>query len=213
MSRSRSPPTALLSMLACCSLVACSASPPTRYYTLQSDAPRDGFRGGSASGMVPANQAVVRLEPVVIPPELDRLELVSRSGPYRVRITDSDRWAAPLDEQIRRVLSDDLAARLPPHLVADPNEPASNDPRRLLSIAIAEFYADGACATTLRADWTLRGTNGDSERGTEQVQRPGATPCTDAIAAAMSSALGMLADRLASVILAQPVTEEAADAR
>lgn len=204
MSRPRSPSPAVLGLLACCSLAACSASPPTRYYTLQSDAAADASRGHAASGAVPVNQVVVRLEPILIPPELDRLELVSRSGPYRVHIAESDRWAAPLDDQMRRVLSDDLAARLPPHLVADPSEPASNEPRRLLSIAIAEFYADDACATTLRADWTLRSTSGDSERGTEQVQRPGSMPCTGAIPAAMSSALGVLADRLANVILAQP---------
>jgi len=37
-------------------------------------------------GVAPANQIVVRIEPVVIPPELDRVELVSRGGPYRVHI-------------------------------------------------------------------------------------------------------------------------------
>jgi uncharacterized lipoprotein YmbA len=183
--------------LGCCALLACSSSPPTHYYTLKTIAP-------SGPGATGPNLVVVRLEPVVIPPELDRPQLVSRSGPYSVRVADSDRWAAPLEDQIRRSLSEDLSARLPPHLVANPNEPASNDPRRLLSIAIAEFYADERCAATLRADWTLRGPKGDSARGTEQVQSPGSAACAQALPEAMSGALALLADRLAAIIAAQP---------
>ena len=145
----------------------------------------------------------VRVERVAVPPELDRLELVSRSGPYRVRISDSERWAAPLDDQIRRVLTEDLAERLAPRLLADPNEPATNEPRRLLSIAISEFYTDDACATTLRADWTLRSPADQSEHGSETIGPAMIASCKTgtAVAAAMSSALGALADRLADVIL------------
>ncbi len=106
-------------LLGCCLLVACSASPPMRYYTLRAIAP-------AAPISSVANAPVVRVEPVVIPPELDRLELVSRSGPYSVHIADTDRWAAPLEDQVRRIVSDDLSSRLPAHLVADPNEPVTN---------------------------------------------------------------------------------------
>jgi uncharacterized lipoprotein YmbA len=183
--------------LGCCLLLACSSSPPVHYYTLRAIAPAKLISTAS-------NQVVVRVEPVVIPPELDRRELVTRSGPYNVRIAESDRWAAPLEDQVRRILSDDLSSRLPPHLLADPNEPAGNEPRRLLSIAIADFYSDAGCAATLRANWTLRSSKGDSEHGSEQLQIPGSEPCTGAVPQAMSTALAALADRLAAVIAAQP---------
>lgn len=183
--------------LGCCLLLACNSSPPMRYYTLKAIAPAAPISNA-------ASQVVIRVEPVVIPPELDRLELVNRSGPYSVQIADSDRWAAPLEEQVRRILSDDLSSRLPAHLLADPNEPATNEPRRLLSIAIADFYSDGTCAATLRANWTLRSPKGDSEHGSEHLQIPGSEPCVGAVPAAMSAALAALADRLAAVIVAQP---------
>ena len=188
-----------LGLLGCCALLACSSSPPMRYYTLKAIAPM-------APGLATTDQVVLRLEPVVIPPELDRLELVSHNGPYSVHIADSDRWAAPLEDQIRLILSDDLAARLPPRLVADPNESATNEPRRLLTVAIAEFYADESCAATLRADWTLRGPKDESVRGTERLQIPAVEPCVGALPAAMSGALAVLADRLAAAIAAQPPT-------
>lgn len=189
-------PRQSLAFLGCCLLLACSSSPPVQYHTLKAITPAAAIANAS-------NQIVVRVQPVVIPPEFDRLQLVSRSGSYSVHIADSDRWAAPLEDQVRRVVSDDLSARLPPNLVADPNEPATDDPRRLLSIAIADFYSDTTCAATLRADWTLRSPNGDSTRGTEQLQIPGGEPCTAAVPVAMSAALAALSDRLAAVIAGQ----------
>jgi uncharacterized protein len=197
----------LLYLLGCSLLVACGTSPPQRYYTLQAVALSAGI---TPAAVAPDNQIVVRIQPVVIPPELDRVELVSRGGPYRVHIADSDRWAAPLDDQIRRTLNDDLAARLPANLVADPNEPATLEPRRLLSVAVIEFYADGECGATLRADWTLRGPNAESQHGIEQFKTHDAVSCMagtpTAFAAAMSAALGTLSERLAAVILAQPAS-------
>jgi uncharacterized lipoprotein YmbA len=193
MSRMRRP---LISM-GFCLLCACGSSPPMRFYTLKAIPP-----AMVAAATVP-NNVVVRLEPVVIPPELDRLELVSHSGPYRVQVADSDRWAAPLEDQIRRALSDDLSMRLPPQLIADPNEPTSNEPRRMLSVAIAQFDADDSCAVSLRADWTLRDSKGNTQRGSEQVQIAGSAPCAGALPASMSAALAVLADRLARAIMAQ----------
>jgi uncharacterized lipoprotein YmbA len=195
MSRARLFP--MTSWLGCCLLVACGTSPATHYYALQAMVPAASPAGALSA---PSNQIVVRLEPVVIPPELDRLALVTRSGPYRVHISDSDRWAAPLEEQIRRTLSDDLSARLPPRLVADPNEPAGNQPRRLLTVAISQFDADATCAVTLRADWTLRAPNADSQRGVEELKSAGVGACAEGIPAAMSVALAELADRLAAVL-------------
>lgn len=183
-------------LLACGALLpACSASPPTRYYTLSEIDSRAPIPAAS-------NTIAVRVEPVAIAPELDRLEMVSHDGPNRVRIAESELWAAPLDEQIRRILSADLAARLPPQLVVDPEEPATIEPRRLLSIAIAQFYGDEQCAVSLRADWTLRNPHAGSRRGTEEVRIPASAPCAGALPAAMSRALGVLADRLALVIAA-----------
>src|SRR5580704_15985075 len=96
-------------LLGCCLLFGCGSSPPTRFYILNEIAPTTP----APAAAVP-NQIPVRVEAVVIAPELDRPELVTRSGPNRVHVAGSDRWAAPLAEQIRRVLSVDLSARLPP---------------------------------------------------------------------------------------------------
>jgi uncharacterized lipoprotein YmbA len=182
-----------------CLLLACSASPPTRYFALNAIAPASAGVAGAAGEAA----AKIRLEPVAIPPELDRLELVTHSGANRIQIADQDRWAAPLDEQIRRTLSDDLGVRLPEHLVADPNEPATQDARRKLSISIGQLDVNENCALLLSASWTISVTKASSQSGVEQVQIPGSAACPAGMAAAVSQALAALADRLAPV-LAQP---------
>jgi uncharacterized protein len=184
-------------LLGCCALFACASSPPTRFYILNEIAP-----AAPAPNAAAPNQIPIRVEPIAIAPELDRPEIVSRIGPNRVRVAGSDRWAAPLAEQIRRVLSDDLSARLPPGSVADPNEPSTKDPRRLLTIAIDEFYGDDSCAVSLRASWSLTTPQGTSLHGSEEVQLPARARCAGEMPATMSLALGVLADRLDVVITA-----------
>jgi len=185
-------------LLGCCALFACGSSPPTRFYILNEIAPATAAPAAAASYQIP-----VRVEPVAIAPELDRPEIVSRIGLNRVHVAGSDRWAAPLDNQIRRVLSDDLSARLPPGEVADPNEPSAKDPRRLLTIAIDEFYGDDSCAVNLRASWSLTNPQAASQHGTELVQALASASCAGELPAAMSRALAVLADRLAMVIVAE----------
>ena len=182
-------------MLGFAVLYGCGASPPTRFYILNDIAP-------TAPPAAVSNRIAVRVEPLAIAPEVDRPELVTRSGANRVHVAGLERWAAPLPGQIRRVLSDDLAARLPPGLVADPDEPATNEPRRLLSIAIEEFYGDDSCAVSLRAGWSLAHPHANAVHGSERVQIPASAPCNGELPAAMSRALAVLADRLAQVIAA-----------
>jgi uncharacterized lipoprotein YmbA len=181
-------------------LCACGSSPPTRFYTLSEIAPA-ATPGARAETSSPGNPVPVRVEPVAIPAELDRLELVHHTSPNQVQISDSDRWAAPLDEQIRRILSEDLAARLPSGMMADPNEPASGDPRRRLFIEIARFEANDSCAVSLHASWSLRASHADAGRsGVEHVDVPASTPCPASLPGSMSHALALLADRLAATI-------------
>lgn len=168
-------PSAALVLLA----VACSSSPPTRFYTLSDTAPE---------GTVTAEVGPVSVAGVNIPGELDRPEIVLRTSPNRLHVSGLDRWAAPLDQTIRRVLSDDIARRL--------RHPAAG-PQRAVAVDIHEFYGDAACNVTLRTVWTTRSVgNAAAQSFTEEIQVPAAGACPDALAAAMSSALGQLSDRI-----------------
>jgi uncharacterized lipoprotein YmbA len=186
--------TVWIAVVACLE-AGCASSPPMRYYTL-SEVPATA-RLSSAD-----NTLAVHLDRVTIPTELDRAQIVRRIDATRLQIVEDDRWAAPLDDTIRRVLSDDLAARLPPGVVADPNEPSVGEKRQSLSVDIQEFYGDASCAVTLRASWLLKPPDSPSSRGSEEIHIPAGTDCTGAatLPAALSQALARLSDRIAAVI-------------
>lgn len=164
------------------------------YYTLSTVA-------GTAKLNIPADAVPIRLDRVTIPTELDRSQLVRRIDSTRLQIVENDRWAAPLDDTIRRVLSDDLASRLPANMVANPYEPSVGEKRQSLSVDIEEFYGDSGCAVTLRASWVLKQPDMQSSRGTEVSQIPASGNCTTGnIPTAMSQALAQLADRIAAAV-------------
>jgi uncharacterized lipoprotein YmbA len=151
---------------------------------------------------VPQNTAPIRLDRVTMPTELDRSQIVRRVGPTQLQIVENDRWAAPLDETIRRVLSNDLAARLPPGAVANPNEPSIGEKRQSLAVDISEFYGDPSCTVTLRASWTLKQSDSQSLHGDEEARTSARDGCNGSgtIPAAMSQALGQLSDLIAATV-------------
>jgi len=180
---------------ACLQLGACASSPPLHYYTLT------GMPAPSRL-TVPPDSVPVRIDRVTIPTELDRSQIVRRLDATQLQIVENDRWAAPLDETIRRVLSDDLAARLPPGTVANPNEPSNGEKRQSLAVDISEFYGDPTCTVTLRASWTLKQSGSQSLHGDEETKGSAPGGCTGAgtIPAAMSQALGQLSDLIAAAV-------------
>ena len=177
----------------------CASSPPMRYYTL-TEVPAT-TRLTSADNAMP-----VRVDRVTIPEELDRSQLVRRIDATRLQIVEAERWAAPLEDTIRRVLSDNLTARLPPNMVANPYEPSIGEKRQSLSVDIAEFYGDTTCAVTLRATWMLKLPEARSAHGAEEVRVPASGNCKDStgLPAAMSQALAQLSDRIAAAVAHSP---------
>jgi hypothetical protein len=165
-------------------LSACASSPATRFYTL-SETPGEGT-AASGSGRV-------TITVVSIPGEIDRPQIVRRVGPNLLSVSELDRWAAPLDDIIRRVLIDDIARRLPG---------AAAEPQRLVSVDIHEFYGDATCNVTLRAAWTLK--QAGVQPASEDIRVPSNGSCPAALAQTMSAALGQLSDRIVAGVARVP---------
>lgn len=157
-------------------LVGCASSPPTNFYTLSDTA---------AQTTAPSGVGHIVITGVTIPGEIDRPEIVRKIGSNQLSVAETDRWAAPLDETIRRVLNDDIARRMP-------GAPA--EPQRPVSVDVREFYGDESCNVTLRAVWTLKQTG--AQPGSEHIHVPSSGSCPVTLAATMSIALGQLTDRI-----------------
>jgi uncharacterized protein len=167
-------------------MCACSSSPPTRFYTLSETAP-------DAQTAPVLGAGSVRVDRVTIPGELDRPQIVRQVDANRLQLVELDRWAAPLDEMIRRVLSADVARRLPASSAAS----ADAGRQHSLSVDIREFYGDANCNVTLRAAWTPRQPHPETAQANpEEVRVPSTGACPDSLPATMSAALGQFSDRI-----------------
>ena len=173
-------------------LAAC-ASKPTQFHTLDPSPPAGAVAGGSMA-------LPIQVDSVTLPPELDRPELVRRSGPGNLDVADIDRWAGPLDQIARQVLATDLAERLPAGATVPRDDPAPPSKRRGLDVEIERFDGDLGGRVTLIAHWTLL--EGSAARTAlrreEHIDIPAASADIGGTVSGMSRALGVLADRIAA---------------
>lgn len=195
-----SPPmraSPLCAVLASVALTACGSSPPTHFYTLDPVPP--GRPRASLAG------PPIEVGRVILPPDLDRLSIVTRAGPGRLAVSGEDRWAAPLDGMVQRVLAADLAARLPQSHVLAPGDPAPRGGVRTVTVNARRFDSDATGQVTLDAGWALlSGTPPvPVRRGHETITVQAGTAAAGPEAAAMSRALAELADRIVRAVTAR----------
>lgn len=179
-------------LLALVSLAACASSPPTRYFALDPVAPAGGSRAVAGEP--------VKIDAVHIPPALDRNSLVRGESDNQLNISSQDRWAGDLGEMTRRVLTQNLASRLPSGMVIAPESPAPPSARGVV-VDILTFQPQGPGEVVLDADWTLlEGTQSNPVlRRSVHLTTAGAASAQGE-AAAMSTLLGQLADGMAADI-------------
>ncbi|HEY6455858.1 MAG TPA: PqiC family protein [Steroidobacteraceae bacterium] len=127
----------------------CASSPPVQYFALEPIA-----AGGPR---IAPRLTIIQVAQVHLPPTLDQKQMVRHTGPYTLQISDQHRWSAPLDEMIRRVLSQDLIEMLPPHSVVLPNEPVPSATRKIV-VNVLEFAPDAAGTIQFKGTWSLIGT-------------------------------------------------------
>lgn len=174
------------------------SSPKTHFYTLTA-AETAGARHGTPLAH-PLSVAAVH-----IPPSLDRQSMVLHTDANAVEISGTDRWTGPLGSMARRVLSRDLAARLPEASVIPPDAPAPPDTRKIV-VTVSRFGPVAGGDVVLDANWSVVGqANGapilrrDVHLREQSVAKGG-----DAVAAAMSRLLARLAAAMAKTLTARP---------
>jgi uncharacterized protein len=175
-------------------LVGCGSSPKTHFHTLVAVPPTPTASRQSAMDLP------VQVGDVNLPGTLDRLSLVTRGSGTALNLSDQDRWAAPLDELIRRALTSDLRDRLGIEHVLAPGDPKPHGAVLVVALNIQRFSGDAAGDVVLEADWMAgKSTEGSAIRTRHvRLNVKAASNTPDAITAAMSQALGQLADTIAA---------------
>jgi uncharacterized lipoprotein YmbA len=139
-------------------LLAACASAPLRYYTLV--APADESAGGLAA---PADQAPAplvapalpfELLPVGVPAQVDQPQLVVREGGQGVALLGSERWIAPLGDEVRSALSADLARAL--HSADVSGLPGNDQPLLRIKLDLRRFDSAPGSYALIEAAWSVR---------------------------------------------------------
>ncbi len=135
---------------------------------------------------------------------LDRPEIVRAAADYRVTVASNQRWGEPLGGMLDRVFTEDLVERLPGTAVFTEAGAISTAPDLVLELDVMRFDTDASGMVVLLAQVAARRADARAAAHAETV-RLTATPASAAtrdLVAAMSTALGALADRVATLLAA-----------
>lgn len=172
-------------------LSACGTPVQERYYLLSPD---DVSAPAGA-----ARTAVIGVGPISIPGHLDRSQIVTRSSDNRLVINQFDRWAEPLDENIQRVLIENLDHRLNPQRIETFPWNSRDGVVWQIVVDLGRFERQPDGSVQIAARWKIVNFNSGevavSERFSDSVIPKDAT--TGATVAAMSDLLGRLGDSIA----------------
>jgi uncharacterized protein len=134
---------------------------------------------------------------------LERSQIVRSSEGYRLDVLSNEWWGEPLDALIDRILVQELTQRLPDSTVFADTGAISTAPDATVEVNIQRFDLDRTGALLLLAQIAVGGKATGSRGVSVAVPPTGKT--TSALVAAMSNAIGQLADAIAA-LLAPEVT-------
>jgi len=150
----RLPPQVAIAALAAVLLLTggCTSSPATSLYLLTAvpePAPATRF------------DAPVGVGPVLLPDYLDRLQVVTRTPSGELAVSDTQRWAEPLQDGLIRVLDENLSALLGTERIVRFPWPRSLAPEFQVALEVLRFESGPDAMLRLDARWWLRGGSGD----------------------------------------------------
>jgi len=174
-------------------VVAGCASPPSRFYSLSA----------ATEPTATSSNLSIAVGPVSVPAVVDRPQIVVNLGPNQVRLEEFNRWAAPLQNNIARVVADNLVLMLGTPRVILSEQLLSADVDYRAAIEVQSFQSAPGEAALLDAVWSVRrAKDGKAETGRTTVRETVQEKGYDALAAAHSRALARLSRDIAAGVAA-----------
>jgi uncharacterized lipoprotein YmbA len=148
---------------------------------------------------------VIMLQQIGLQRYLERSQIVRSSENYRLDVMENDWWGEPLGAMLSRVLVSELSQRLPQSTVIGEGGAVSATPDATISLNVQRLDENAAGVLVLEAQASV----GFKVRGVPALQSfrfsvPPSAPGIPAEVAAISVAVGQLADGLATMINSGP---------
>ena len=183
----------IVAVLTLITFVAGCASTPSRFYSLSA----------AAEPTAPSSNLSIAVGPVSVPAVVDRPQIVVNVGPNQVRLEEFNRWAAPLQNNIARVVADNLVLMLGSPRVTFAVQTLSAEADYRAAVEVQSFQSAPGEAAMLDAVWNVRRTkDGKAETGRTTVRETVQEKGYDALAAAHSRALARLSQDIATAVRA-----------
>jgi len=199
----------LVPVLSLCALMAgCGTSPPSHFYTLTPATAASTTGASAASGdksPAASSNFSVAVGPISIPAVVDRPEIVVSTGTNEVHLDEFNRWASPLQDNLARVIAENLVVMLSTPRVSVFPQTLSADAEYRVAIEVQRFDSAPGKSATLDVVWIVRpAKDGKAQTGrTNVVEKvPDNNNSFDALAAAHSRAVARLSQDIADAVLA-----------
>jgi uncharacterized lipoprotein YmbA len=131
----------------------CAGSQSSRFYTLNSINTSAPFKDSFPHSLS------VAVGPVEIPDYLDRPQIVIRTSQNELTLSEYDRWAGSLRDDIERVLSEDLSKLMMPEQISVIGWGWGVAYDYRVAVVIAKFDIMPDRNILLKADWRIIGKN------------------------------------------------------
>jgi uncharacterized lipoprotein YmbA len=174
--------------MALAALPAACSSPNPRLYTL--DPPPGPVRRGGPR--------TIELRTIGLARYLERNQIVRSSEDFRIELLHDDWWGEPLDAMLGRVLTRALTQRLPGSTVFAGSGAISADPAATVQVDLQRMDRDRDGAVRLVAQYAV--VRHASDARTFATTVPVRGPDVPDLVAAMSAAVGLLADQIAAAL-------------
>ena len=189
-----------LVLVAAAWLAGCTATPPTRYYSLADAAP-----AGSAATTTGAG-TFIELAPIAMPERFARPQLVVRQqaaseGP-QVEVLEQHRWSSSFDNELRDALASGIAQRLGAVDASKSGRPRGQPVVRI-AVQLRQLDAVQGSGVDAGFSWTVRRTEESLAVGCQLfVSQPATGGSIDELARATQRATAQLADAIARSVKA-----------
>lgn len=179
-------------------LVGCRSTPSPTFYTLTT------LAQGNPTGQSPAPQGGlgIGVGPVQIPEYVDRPQIVTRTAPDRLALSEFNRWGGSLSKDFLRVLTENLSALLGSDRVVSYPWAERLEPTYRVALDVQQFDGQLGQAVVLKVTWIVTGREGKTPLAVRKsdIREPVSDKDYDALVAAHSRAVAALSREIADEI-------------